>query len=118
MKPAEIYILNKPEPLKSILLHLQVLIEKAFPRVVLKFKWKIPFYYLDNKPLCYLNASKKGYVDVAFYLSTDLDKYNEFLISEKRKVVKSIRYYTLEQINNEVLIYILIEAYKIKQQLQ
>lgn len=59
MKPAEAYILNQPEPLKSMLMHLQILIENNFPEVDLQFKWKIPFYYLKDKPFCYLNASKK-----------------------------------------------------------
>lgn len=59
MKPAENYILNQPEPFRSILLHLQILIEGNFPEVDLQFKWKIPFYYLDGKPFCYLNPSKK-----------------------------------------------------------
>jgi hypothetical protein len=47
MKPAEEYILNQPEPFKSILLHLQILIKVNFPEVDFPFKWKIPFYYLD-----------------------------------------------------------------------
>ena len=115
MKPAEAYILNQSEPFKSILMHLQILIESSFPAVDLQFKWKIPFYYLDGKPFCYLNPSKKkGYVDVAFWLSAHLTKYNEQLISENRKVVKSLRYYTLEDINEEVLFSVLEEAYQLK----
>ena len=42
MKPAEEYILNQPEPFKSMLLHLQILIEGAFPTVELRYKWRIP----------------------------------------------------------------------------
>lgn len=113
MKPAEAYILNQPEPFKSILLHLQILIETNFPDVELLLKWKIPFYYLNNKPFCYLNAShKKKYVDVAFYTNKDLDKFNELLVSEKRKVIKSLRYKSLNDINAEVLISVLEEAFQ------
>jgi len=115
MKPAENYILNQPEPFKSILLHLQILIENSFPEVDLQFKWKIPFYYLDGKPFCYLNPSKKkGYVDVAFWVSAHLTKYNEFLISENRKVVKSLRYYTLADIDEEILLTVLKEVHQFK----
>ncbi|MDD7914777.1 DUF1801 domain-containing protein [Polaribacter ponticola] len=115
MKPAEAYILNQPEPFKSILIHLQILIESTFPEVDLKFKWKIPFYYLNNKPFCYLNASKKkGYVDVVFWVSAHLTKYNEFLISDNRKVVKSLRYSNLEDINEEILLTVLAEAFEKK----
>jgi hypothetical protein len=115
MKPAEAYILNQPEPFKSILMHLQILIETSFPEVELLFKWKIPFYYLNDKPFCYLNPSKKkGYVDVAFWVSAHLTKYNEHLISENRKVVKSLRYRTIDDINEEILLSVLEEAHQLK----
>ncbi len=114
MKPAEVYILNQPEPFQSILMHLQILIEAHFPEADLKFKWKLPFYYLDEKPFCYLNASKKkGYVDVGFWTSAHL-KYNEYLVSDGRKVVKSLRYFTLEDVEEKILISVLKEAHKNK----
>ncbi|WBX71876.1 DUF1801 domain-containing protein [Tenacibaculum retecalamus] len=116
MKPAEQYILKQEEPFRSILLHLQVLIEVNFAETELLYKWKLPFYYLKNKPLCYFNATKKGYVDVGFYSKTVLEKHNEFLVSEKRKAVKSLRYYHLEEINEEILVSVLMEAYKIRGQ--
>ena len=116
MKPAEAYILEQPEPFKSILLHLQILIESNFPDVNLQFKWRLPFYYFDDKPFCYLNPSKKkGYVDVGFWISAHLTKYNEFLISDGRKVVKSLRYFMLEDINEEILISVLKEAHENKE---
>jgi len=94
-------------------MHLQILIETSFPNVDLKFKWKIPFYYLKDKPLCYLNTSKKkGYVDVGFYTNNDLEKFNEFVISDNRKVVKSLRYKSLDEIDAEVLFSVLEEAYQ------
>ncbi|QTE22242.1 DUF1801 domain-containing protein [Polaribacter cellanae] len=115
MKPAEEYILNQPEPFKSILLHLQILIETSFPEVDLQFKWKIPFYYLNENPFCYLNASKnKGYVDVAFWASAHLTKFNELLITENRKVIKSLRYFKVEDVNEEVLLSVLEEAHQLK----
>ncbi len=73
MKPAEESILNKPEYFKSILLYLQMLIESSFPEVEMKYKRKIPVYYLNNHQLCYVNASiKKGYVDVGFWVKNIL----------------------------------------------
>jgi len=113
VKPAENYILEQPEPYKSILLHLQIFIESTFPDLKLEYKYKIPFYYLNDKPFCYLNSVvKKGYVDVGFWASIHL-KYNEFLVSDGRKVVKSLRYKTIEGINEEVLLSVLEEAYKV-----
>lgn len=111
MKPAEAFILNQEEPFKSILLHLQLIIEQNFPDVTLEYKWKIPFYYLDGNPFCYLNPSKKKrFVDVGFYATKEFSKYNEFLISEGRKKVKSLRYSKIEDINSVVLISVLTEA--------
>jgi len=116
MKPAEEYILSQPEPFRSILLHIQILIETSFPEVELQLKWKIPFYYLDNKPFCYLNPSKKkGFVDVAFWVSAHLTKYNEYLVSENRKVVNSLRYFKLEDINEDVLLSVLDGAHQLKE---
>ncbi|MFT6128108.1 MAG: hypothetical protein ACJAVA_002607, partial [Flavobacteriaceae bacterium] len=42
MKPAEAHILNQKEPFRSILLHLQILIEHTLSEVHLEYKWKIP----------------------------------------------------------------------------
>lgn len=116
MKPAEQYILKQPEPFKSILVHLQILIENSFPEVKLEFKWKIPFLYLEGKPFCHLNPSKrKGYVDVGLWLSSHLEKFEEHLISDKTKVVKSLRYSSVDDINEEVLISVLKESFEKKE---
>ena len=45
MNPAEDYILKQDEPFRSILLHLQIVIETTIPEVELMYKWKVPFYY-------------------------------------------------------------------------
>jgi len=79
MKPAEDYILNQTEPFRSILLHLQSVIEHTIPELVLKYKYRIPYYYCNEKPYCYLNQSK-DYVDLGFWngahLSVHLDVLN------------------------------------------
>lgn len=108
MNPAENYIINQPEPYRSILLHVQVIIEHTIPEAELKYKWNIPCYYVGKRPICYLNASHKNeFVDIAFWHSSYITKYTEHLISENRKVVKSLRYKTLENVNDVVLISIL-----------
>ena len=67
MKPAEEYILNQPEKYRDIILNLQIIIENQIPELELLFKWKIPYYYYNGKPFCFINASHKGkYVDLAF----------------------------------------------------
>jgi hypothetical protein len=116
MNPAENYILNQPEPYRSILLHLQMMIESTLPEVELKYKWNIPCFYIGKSPLCYLNAShKKHFVDIAFWNSAHLTKHLTVLISEKRKVVRSLRYFTLKDIDNAILTDVLKDAYSVRQ---
>ncbi|MCK8523889.1 DUF1801 domain-containing protein [Aquimarina sp. D1M17] len=113
MNPAEAYILDQPEPFKSILLHLQVLIETTVPTVELMYKYKIPFYYIEGRPFCYLNHTK-GYVDVGFWNAGHLTKHLEHMTTAGRKVMKSLRYTSVEDIDSTILIDVLKDAYEVK----
>jgi len=111
MNPAENYILQQPEPYKSILLQLQVLIEFTFPTIELKYKYRIPFYYLKGKPFCFLNAShKKQFVDIGIMKGQEVDVHIEYLVTETRKQIASLRYKTNEDINDKILIEVLKKA--------
>ncbi|WP_222984836.1 DUF1801 domain-containing protein [Flagellimonas meishanensis] len=112
MNPAEEYILKQPEPKRSILLHLRAVVEVVVPEVSMKYKWGIPCFYVDKFPICYFNApSKKNYVDIAFWTSAHLTKYIEIMVTEKRKVVKSLRFASLEEIDDSILTEVLQEVY-------
>jgi len=111
LNPAEIYILNQKEPYKSILLQLQAIIEAVAPNAELLFKWRIPFYYCNGIPLCYLNQSK-DYVDLAFWHFDKMDRYTEHFIATNRKSVRSLRFKTTDAINDAIIVYVL------KQQLE
>jgi len=116
LNPAEVHILKQQEPFKSIYLHLQVLIEHTLPEADLLYKWRMPCYYIAKRPICYINKSK-DYVDVGFWHSAHLSKkWDTYLITENRKVVKSLRYKTLEDIDDLVFISILkeVEGFKEK----
>ena len=111
VNPAEQYILKQAEPYRSILLHVQVVIEATLPDLQMLYKFRIPFYYVDGKQaFCYLNVSK-GYVDVAFWHGTHLTLHQDKLISKGRKHMKSLRYFTPEEVDETVLVEILEEAY-------
>jgi len=113
MNPAENYILNQTEPFRSIILHLQIVIENTVPELDLKYKYKIPFYYLEGRPFCYLNQSK-NYVDLGFWKASHLTVNVEFMTTAKRKLMKSLRYKNIEEIDDEILIEILKDAYAVK----
>ncbi|GAA0873084.1 hypothetical protein GCM10009117_22310 [Gangjinia marincola] len=114
MNPAEEYILRQAEPHRSMLLHLQVIIEHTVPQAALKFKWSIPFYFLHDQMFCYLNvpASKK-YVDLVFAKADELPLFHPYLERDKRKKMRSLRYTQLEEINDDVLMSILTAAKKL-----
>ena len=113
MNPAAAYILEKPEPFRSILLHIQATIEGIVPEAELMYKWRLPCFYIEKNPFCFLNHSKK-YVDLVFWRGAHLTKHSEVLVSEGRKHMKSLRFKTLEEIDQEILCDILLEAYSVR----
>lgn len=106
MNPAEAYILKQKEPYKSILLQLQAIIEAVVPEAELMYKWKIPFYFYKGIPLCFLNQSK-DYVDFAFWHRELITKYTEHFVTTNRKTVTSLRFKTVDDINDDVIVYVL-----------
>lgn len=111
MKPIEEYIIKQPEKFRSIMMHVIIVVEQELPNSILLFKWGIPYFYLNKKPFCYLAVNvKKEFVDLGFAKGYQLNNYQDKLIGEKRNTVKSLRYFSLEEINNEVLIGVINEA--------
>lgn len=109
MNPAEQYILESKEPYRSILLQLQATIENLFQDAELRFSYKIPFFYLDGKPFCYLNQTG-DYIEVGFWHSAYLKEHRYAMVSDGRKVMLSLRYRSLEEIDMKLLKAILREA--------
>lgn len=112
MKPADLYILNQPEQYRSMLLHIIAVVENTLPGVTLEYKWMVPYIYYKKKPFCYLNASHKHqFVDVGFAKGFHLkNNLNHLIADNGRNTVKSLRYKSLEEIDNEVLISVIREA--------
>ena len=113
MNPAEEYILRQQEPFRSMLLEVQVLIVQTLPEPELLFKWRLPIFYSDGCPICYLNVSK-GYLDVCFWARANFNIHMDILVSENRKFVKSLRYFKPEDLDGKILIECLEEANRTK----
>lgn len=115
MKPTDIYILNQPEPFRSILLHVVAVIETNLPEIALEYKWSVPYFYYKKKPFCYLNASHKHqFVDIGFAKGFHLKKNLAYLIADNgRNTVKSLRYKSLAEVDNDILISVTLEASKL-----
>ncbi|MEQ3661726.1 MAG: DUF1801 domain-containing protein [Flavobacterium sp.] len=111
MKLAEDYIINQPDKYRTILLHIISVVEQELPNSLLLLKWGIPYFYFNKKPFCYLAPNhKKGFVDIGFAKGYQLKNYQCELIGENRNTVKSLRYFGLEEIDNEVLRGVITEA--------
>lgn len=114
MRLTDEYIFRQPEKYQSILLHLIPVFEREIPELELLFKWGIPYFYFHKKPFCYLAPNhKKGFVDAGFARGFELKRNQEYLVDEKRNTVKSLRYSSLESINNEILVDVIQEAFSL-----
>lgn len=112
MNPAEEYMLKQPQPFRDMLLYLRLVIEQQLPDVELKYKYRIPFFYLDGKPFCYLNQAG-DYVDVGFWHSRHLSLHLEKMYTKGRKVMRSLRYRSQDEIDHQVLVEVLADAYSV-----
>lgn len=111
MNPVETYILKQKEPFQSIMLFIRQIIFETLPKVEEKYKWNVPYYYLNGKGICYLNILKNtNFVDLGFAQGFKLTDKQNVLKSRNRKIVKSIEYPTLESVNVNQLREILLEV--------
>lgn len=115
MNPALEYIDRAAEPYRSIMMHLQVLVETAITDAQLKYKWHLPFYYLDEKTMfCFFNF-RKTFVDLGMSYGNELsNKHGVLIAGEGRKMLRSLRFYTLEDINDKVVIETLKELQELR----
>jgi hypothetical protein len=111
MKPAEIYILNQSQEYQDIIFYICSVIEQEVGEAQMLYKWKIPFYYVDKKPFCYLNVNrKKQYVDLGFFYGFKISNNLEYLTVENRIQIKSLRYFKIDSIPDAILRAVIQEA--------
>jgi hypothetical protein len=91
----------------------QSVIEGSIPYVELQYKYKLPLYYFSVRPYCYLNQSK-DYVDLGFWNAAHLTIHLDKMNTKGRKMMKSLRYKSLEEIDVTVLREVLQDAYSVK----
>lgn len=115
MNPALMYIDTAPEPFRGIMMHLHASISLAFPDVLLKFKWRLPFYYLDEKTMfCFLNY-RGTFVDLGMPYAAQLTDLQHLLVAgEQRKMMRSLRFYKLDEINDALVLQTLQDLYALR----
>lgn len=111
MRLTDEYIYRQSEEHQMILLHLISVFKREIPDLEMFFKWGMPYLYYKKRMFCYLiSNSKKGFVDAGFARGFQLKRNQTSLVDEKRNTVKSLRYYSLETIDNAILEDVIREA--------
>lgn len=111
MKPAELYILNQPQKYQEIIYYVCSVIEQEFSEVEMLFKWGIPYFYYQSKPFIYIAPNRsKGFVDIGFAKGFQLHLHQDILVGENRNTIKSLRYFDIDTIPDEVLREVIQEA--------
>lgn len=59
MQELDLFYLNKEEPVKGCLLFLRKFIPQLYSGIQEKYKYRLPFFYFQNKMFCYLWIDKK-----------------------------------------------------------
>lgn len=111
MKPSEAYILKQPKQYQEIMFYVCDMVNRIVPESELLFKWGIPYFYLKKKPFIYLAPNhKKSFVDIGFAKGFQLTGHLDVLVDEKRNTVKSLRYFSLSEIDSAILEEVVKEA--------
>ncbi|PCH99279.1 MAG: 2-dehydro-3-deoxyphosphooctonate aldolase [Flavobacteriaceae bacterium] len=84
-----------------MMLYVRSLLLKSVFGIEEKHKYGIPFYYVNNKPLCYLNVLKgTEFVDIAFVKGVELQVEFSILKDYKnRKYTRSLQLETIESLD-------------------
>jgi hypothetical protein len=112
MSPVEIFILDQPENLGPMLKKLRGLILSASPYLEEKLVYNIPFFY-GLKRIFYLNP-QETWVDLGFCEGYMLGE-NPVLQTKNRTQVKTIRFYSINEIDENIVLPIIHEAIIIDQ---
>ena len=106
----ETYILNQDEKFTKLLFLLRSIIVDIDSRIVETIKYKIPFY-IYKKNICYINVVNDKYVDLGFVDGFELpDTYNKLISGNDRNTVKSLRYFSITDLEESVVRATLLEV--------
>ncbi len=83
----ETFYTQQPEPIKSCFLFLKDFIVRQGENITQEWKYKLPFFYLNNKPFCYLWKEKQ--TQTPYIGIVDGDKLSHpKLVQGNRKKIK------------------------------
>lgn len=111
MNEVETYLLEYKGEAKDVLLYLHSILTEEF-NLKPKYKFKLPFYY-GKKWVCYLFPRKDGKIDISFLKGHLLEDWQSELENRGRKLVRSIVYKDLSDVDQELLFKIIQAAIKL-----
>lgn len=97
------------EPNRGVFLFLKNFILNYHPEIQLFYKWKLPYLYYKNKPLCYIWKDKVTNIPYLGFARGNKLNHNA-LISGNRTTIKILPVKPLEDINTHQISEILDEA--------
>lgn len=100
------------EPNKSTFLYLKEFIKNYHPDIQLYFKWKLPYLYYKEKPLCYIWKNKKTNEPYLGF-AKGVQMIHPSLIKGDRTTIKILPIPTNKDINIELIAEVLEEALKL-----
>ena len=94
------YIEELPEPYLQIARELHLMIMGCCDDMKLDYKWRLPFYTLNGKMFSFLNF-RKNFLDLGLMNGIHLDdSFGKLVDGENRKRLRSLRFTSLEDIEN------------------
>ncbi len=94
------------------MLYIREVIFKTLPAVDETYRYSVPYYTHDNKPMLYLNILKgKNYVDVAFVQGILLEAdFPQLKNDANRKQVRSLQIHSLEEFDELMFVELIKQA--------
>jgi hypothetical protein len=108
MNASEKYIEDAPEKYRETLYVLREIILNSSPFIEEKIAYTVPFFKHFGM-LCYIAHGKRG-VEVGFWRGNELSNEQGALSNDERKIVRSLVYQKVEDIDEQILMEILQEA--------
>jgi hypothetical protein len=108
MNASEKYIEDAPEKYRETLYVLREIILNSSPFIEEKIAYTVPFFKHFGM-LCYIAHGKRG-VEVGFWRGNELSNEQGALTSDERKIVRSLVYQKVEDIDEQILMEVLQEA--------
>lgn len=110
---AEEYFLAQKDNHQEILLELRKIILDASPDIIEKLSYGVPFYYYFG-PMIYLSV-RKGMVNISFTHGFEMSDPFGILVAEDRKMIRSLIFSNVTDINVKQLNVLIYEAMAIKE---